>query len=145
MLIGNSSATNASVNIFFVISVYILVFNVYCLSSILFSFVLLSFVLFYSVSFYFILFCKDINKTQSAPRFFPKRAWGNLYYYRFHFFFYVLSLSCLALFYTRQVFLSCHVLPLLCHLLLFVMLYNVLYRSLSVLLPSIVSQELLYK
>ena len=109
MLIGNSSATNASVNIFFVISVYILVFNVYCLSSILFSFVLLSSVLFCSVLFYFILFCKDINKTQSAPRFFPKRAWGNLYYYRFHLF-YVLSLSCLALFYTRQVFLSCHVL-----------------------------------
>ena len=86
MLIGNSSATNASVNIFFVISVYILVFNVYCLSSILFCFVLLSSVLFCSVLFYFILFCKDINKTQSAPRFFPKRAWGNLYYYRFHLF-----------------------------------------------------------
>ena len=144
MLIGNSSATNASVNIFFVISVYILVFNVYCLSSILFSFVLLSSVLFCSVLFYFILFCKDINKTQSAPRFFPKRAWGNLYYYRFHLF-YVLSLSCLAFFYTRQVFISCHLLPLSCHLLPFVMLYNVLYRSLSVLSPSIVSQELLYK
>ena len=86
MLIGNSSATNASVNIFFVISVYILVFNVYCLSSILFCFVLLSFVLFCFVLFCFILFCKDINKTQSAPRFFPKRAWGNLYYYRFHLF-----------------------------------------------------------
>lgn len=110
----------------------------------LFSFVLLSSVLFCSVLFYFILFCKDINKTQSAPRFFPKRAWGNLYYYRFHLF-YVLSLSCLALFCTRQVFLSCHLLPLSCHLLPFVMLYNVLYRSLSVLLPSIVSQELLYK
>lgn len=52
----------------------------------LFSFVLLSSVLFCSVLFYFILFCKDINKTQSAPRFFPKRAWGNLYYYRFHLF-----------------------------------------------------------
>lgn len=87
MLIGNSSATNASVNIFFVISVYILVFNVYCLSSILFCFVLLSFVLFCFVLFCFILFCKDINKTQSAPRFSPKRAWGNLYYYRFHLFF----------------------------------------------------------
>ena len=49
------------------------------------------YLLFYSALFYYLLFCfnlfcKDINKTQSAPRFFPKRAWGNLYYYRFHLF-----------------------------------------------------------
>ena len=54
--------------------------------SALFYYLLLCSILFCSVFFYFILFCKDINKTQSAPRFFPKRAWGNLYYYRFHFF-----------------------------------------------------------
>lgn len=52
----------------------------------LFYSALFYYLLFYSVLFYFILFCKDINKTQSAPRFFPKRAWGNLYYYRFHLF-----------------------------------------------------------
>lgn len=52
----------------------------------LFYSALFYYLLFYSVLFYFILFCKDINKTQSAPRFSPKRAWGNLYYYRFHFF-----------------------------------------------------------
>ena len=54
-----------------------------CYSILLYSVLLYSvlFVLFYSF-----LFCKDINKTQSAPRFFPKRAWGNLYYYRFHLF-----------------------------------------------------------
>ncbi len=49
--------------------------------SALFYYLLLCFILFCSI-----LFCKDINKTQSAPRFSPKRAWGNLYYYRFHFF-----------------------------------------------------------
>ena len=54
--------------------------------SALFYYLLFCSILLCSVLFYFILFCKDINKTQSAPRFSPKRAWGNLYYYRFHFF-----------------------------------------------------------
>lgn len=52
----------------------------------LFYSALFYYLLFCSDLFYFILFCKDINKTQSAPRFSPKRAWGNLYYYRFHLF-----------------------------------------------------------
>ena len=108
--------------------------------SALFYYLLLCFILFCSI-----LFCKDINKTQSAPRFFPKRAWGNLYYYRFHFFFTFFRYPALLSFTHDKSFYHTMCSSLSCHLQPFVMLYNVLYRSLSVLLPSIVSQELLYK
>ena len=143
MLIGNSSATNASVNIFFFISVYILVFNVYCLYSMLFYVILC-----YSVLFYSILFCKDINKTQFAPRFFPKRAWGILYYYHSHLFLSSFVILPCSLLQATNLFVIafaalCHTIccSLLCHLLRFVMLYDVLYRSISVHSPSIANQE----
>ena len=111
----------------------------------LFYSALFYYLLFCSVLFCSILFCKDINKTQSAPRFFPKRAWGNLYYYRFHLFFTFFRYPALPSFTHDKSLYYAICYPLLCHLLPFVMLYNVLYRSLSVLSPSIVSQKLLYK